>query len=321
MYAMKHTRRDCLIRGTVLALAGTGVIDGCTHLVPRYAALKTTNPRRAAVIWFSQTGHTRTIGKLIAYVLRAESLNVIEGDYRQFDASSLPAFDFIIAGSPVFYYRVPVNFRQWLSRIPPLDGIPAAAFVTFGGAGHNQHNTAFELLECLAERGALPLCIDMFSHMSAFAPTWSTGREARILRYRDLPNDTTFEAARAFARRALSIVRERQDVHVESRIAFWQLLKHMDLPWWTKLFCSKHAINRDNCIQCGKCEEVCPVGAVSYRDVRVDRSRCVFCMGCVNNCPTGAMEMTYAGSEVYGYREFLRRNNITLRVPLELTRK
>ncbi len=318
---MKGTRRECLQKGAVLALIGTGLIDGCTHLSPRYAVLKTENPRRAGVFWFSQTGHTKTIGKLIACVLRAEGLEVTEGDYRQFDASSLPSFDLIIAGSPVFYYRVPVNFRLWLSRIPRIDGIPAATFVTFGGAGNNQHNTAFELLECLVERGALPLCIDMFSHMSAFAPTWSSGREARILRYRDLPNEATFEAARAFARRALSIVRRREDVRVDTRITFWQILKHMDLPWWTKLFASKHAINRDNCIQCGKCEETCPVGAISYREYRIDRSSCVFCMGCVNNCPTGAMEMTYAGYEVYGYREFLRRNNITLRVPRELARK
>lgn len=308
-------------KGAVLALAGAGFIDGCAHLSPRFAGLKTANPRRAAVIWFSQTGHTKTIGRLAAQVLRAEGLEVAEGDYRQFDASMLPSFDLIIAGSPVFYFRVPANFRQWLSRIPRIDGIPAASFVTFGGAGNNQHNTAFELLECLVERGALPLCIDMFSHMSAFAPTWSTGREARILRYRDLPNEATFEAARNFARRSLSIVRQRAEVRIETRITFWQLVKHMDLPWWTKLFASKHAINRDNCIQCGKCEEVCPVGAVSYRDYRVDRNKCVFCVGCVNNCPTGAMEMTYSGSEVYGYREFLRRNHITLRVPPELVGK
>lgn len=318
---MKDTRREHLKKGAVLALASTGFFDGCTHLSPRYAALKTANPRRAGVFWFSQTGHTATIGKLIASVLRTEGLEVTEGDYRRFEISLIPSCDFIIVGSPVFYYRVPVNFRQWLSRIPRIDGIPAASFVTYGGSGNNQHNTAFELLECLASQGALPLCIDMFSHMSAFAPTWSTGREARILRYRDLPNEATFEAARAFARRALSIVRRREDVRIDTRITFWQLLKHMDLPWWTKLFASKHAINRDNCIQCGKCEEVCPVEAVSYQGYRVERGKCVFCLGCVNNCPTGAMEMTYAGSEVYGYREFLRRNNITLSIPPELDRK
>jgi ferredoxin/flavodoxin len=314
----KESRRSVIQKAAILGLMATAGETGCAHLSPRYEVLKTANPRRAAVIWFSQTGHTRTIGRLAAHVLRAEGLDVVDGDYRSFNESSLQSFDFIIAGSPVFYFCVPSNFRDWISHIPRIDGIPTAAFVTFGGAGHNQHNAAFELLENFTERGAVPLCIDMFAHMSAFAPTWSTGREARILRYRDLPNEATFEAARIFARRALSIVRRKENVRIERRIAFWQLLKHMNMPWWTKLFASKHAINRDTCIQCGTCQEVCPVGAVSYREYRVDRNKCIFCVGCVNNCPTGAMEMTYSGSEVYGYREFRRRHGITLRIPPEL---
>ncbi len=314
---MSDTRRTFLRKGSLLALSLTAVGQGCAHLEPRYQALKTANPRRGAVLWYSQTGHTSGMGRLMAHVLRSEGLEVAESDYRRFDASTLTSCDFIIIGSPVYYFRVPENLRRWISALPRLDGVPAAAYVTFGGAGHNQHNAAFELLESMTEKGALPVRMAAFSHMSTFAPTWSTGREARILRYRDLPNESTFESARSFARRALATVRARENVVIETEFSFWQALKRLDMPWWTKLMSGKHAINREKCIQCGACEEACPVGAVSYREYRVDRGRCIFCLGCVNNCPTGAMEMTYSGSEVYGYPEFLRRNGITLRKPRE----
>lgn len=315
---MNETRRSLLKKGALLALSAPAMAEGCAHLEPRYAGLKTANPRRAAIVWYSQTGHTEGMGRLMAHVLRGEGLEVTESDYRQFDAATLPSFDFIILGSPVYYFRVPENLRRWISALPQIGGIPAAAYVTFGGAGSNQHNAAYELLECLSEKGAIPIRMGAFAHMSAFAPTWSTGRSARILRYRDLPNEATFDAGRSFVREALSTVRSRGRVRIETEFSPWQTFKHMDWPWWTKLFVGKHGINREKCIQCGKCEAVCPAGAVSYRDYRVDRGRCILCVGCVNNCPTGAMEMTYTGSEVYGYLEFLRRNNITLRVPREL---
>lgn len=312
------TRRSFLKKSALLALAAPALADGCAHLEQRYAGLRTANPRKAAVLWYSQTGHTGGMGRLMAHTLRRDGLEVVESDYRRFDASSIAGFDFIIMGSPVYYYRVPENLRNWISSLPRIDGVPAAAYVTFGGAGGNQHNTAYELLECLADRGAIPVRLGAFAHMSAFALTWSSGREARVLRYRDLPDETTFDRARSFARDALATVRSRGQVRIEPEFSVYQTLKHLDLPWWTKLLSGKHAINREKCIQCGNCEAVCPVAAVSYQDYQVERGRCIFCLGCVNNCPAGAMEMTYTGSEVYGYREFLRRNNISLRVPREL---
>ena len=47
------------------------------------------------------------------------------------------------------------------------------------------------------------------------------------------------------------------------------------------------------CIQCGDCEEICPLGAltVSNRGIRIDRRRCNLCMKCVDVCPTGAISI------------------------------
>ena len=47
----------------------------------------------------------------------------------------------------------------------------------------------------------------------------------------------------------------------------------------------------DECINCGACEPVCPVDAISeQRDVRViDATLCTDCGACVDTCPVDAI--------------------------------
>ncbi len=49
--------------------------------------------------------------------------------------------------------------------------------------------------------------------------------------------------------------------------------------------------NPNKCIYCGACVGVCPVEALTLKDVRiyVDENKCISCGACVKICPTGAM--------------------------------
>jgi NAD-dependent dihydropyrimidine dehydrogenase PreA subunit len=50
-------------------------------------------------------------------------------------------------------------------------------------------------------------------------------------------------------------------------------------------------VDPDRCIACGKCEEVCPYGAVEVIDGNavIDPVLCHFCFRCVEICPEGAI--------------------------------
>ncbi|MGL4369931.1 MAG: EFR1 family ferrodoxin [Spirochaetota bacterium] len=280
--------------------------------------MKTTQPKKAAVLWYSQTGHTERYGRLIAKLLSKKGMKVTASDYRDFDISTLSSYDLIIAGSPVFYFEVPENFRKWLAGIPGLEGIPAAAYSTFGGEGGNQYNTAFSLLEFFTAKGAVPTAIDMFGNMSAFAPTWSMGNTKRTLAYKDRPDEQTYNRVRAFTAKVIDAVKAGKAAEIEKETTIKELFKGGGSIAFTKILIGNHHIDKKTCIECGTCVRKCPVTAIDLEKGTVS-SVCIACIGCVNNCPAGAMKMNFMGKPVYGFKELLKRNNIVIKEPAELS--
>jgi flavodoxin len=197
------SRKGFILSGTVLAagLFIAGKMKG--RNVRLKSTMKEGSIRKALVTWYSQTGNTARIGRAMAGAWKAKGLQVESGDYREIDRNSIGKYDIIAVGTPVFYYEVPENLRQWLESIPAITGIPVVPFVTFGGAGGNQQNTMAELGNLLASRGGVPVGARGFSAMSTYAITWSMGNTERILRYRSLPDANSGKEAADFAHDSL----------------------------------------------------------------------------------------------------------------------
>jgi len=51
-------------------------------------------------------------------------------------------------------------------------------------------------------------------------------------------------------------------------------------------------INKDECVACGACVDVCPEDAITCDDVAVvDEEKCLDCGACVDECPSDAITM------------------------------
>jgi ferredoxin/flavodoxin len=303
-----------------------GVLTGIEGRVTRSSILANaaeipianTDPRKALVLWYSQTGHTARIGRLLAKTLESEGLTVDCGPMAKTDPAEVVGYDLLIFGTPVQYMDVPANVTKWLSALPDLTGIPAASWVTFGGPGDNYYNTACGVLELVAEKNAVPVGLDTFGNMSTFAPTWSAlGSVDRILEYRDRPNRQTYEKARQYARTIVKNVRERKPFEVEREFSISGALTIINPMWWSKQLINRHEIDLDKCVGCYTCSDTCPVGAISPDYDEVDRSACLACLGCINNCPEGAIVMEYLCRPVYGWKRFCKENNIEIPEPRE----
>ncbi len=316
MKSRRNFLKDAAISGTALALTGTVAAE-----IKSAEPIKNRTPRRAAVVWYSQAGHTGRVGRLIAARWKKAGLHVDAADYRDFDPAWFAEADLVAAGSPVFYYEVPLNFRKWLAKIPAIRGVAAAAFVTFGGEGGNQYNTVCGLMELLSEKGAVPVGIQTFGNMSTFSPTWSSGNTARVLKYRHLPDESTYRNIRAYADLVLGRVKEGKPATVKKKFDFRESIRGGVSIWGTKLLMSNFTIDQKKCINCGTCVEKCPSGAVDLDKKKMDSRKCIACMGCVNNCPAGAVNMTFWGRRMYGFGKLLKDNGVSIREPEELSAK
>jgi len=51
-------------------------------------------------------------------------------------------------------------------------------------------------------------------------------------------------------------------------------------------------INKEKCVGCGICVNICPVNAISIEDGKasIDQEKCIHCGKCLNICPTNAIE-------------------------------
>lgn len=314
-------RRTFLKKGSLALLALSTSASLFPSGVRAGTDLAAANPKTAAVIWYSQTGNSERTGRLIAETFHRMGLNVTASDYRDFDRGSIGAYDLIVAGSPVYYYDVPENFKRWLKNLPEITGKPCAAYVTFGGPGGNQHNTVCTLAALLAEKGGVPIGMESFGNMSSFAITWSYGNQARVLAYKHLPDDTAYDRMRTYARLILARVHQGHGMAIEKDCDLRELIKNSPSIWGTKLFITHHTIDGSKCIQCGTCLKKCPVNAIDLEKNHVDTDACIACLGCVNNCPAGAVHMEFMGKKVYGYHDFLEENHIRIQLPEELKKQ
>ena len=317
---MTLSNRRSFLKCSAAALASTVAASGaggCAGKEDREKSFtpKTFSPKKPLVLWYSQAGHTRRIGRVLAHTFRKRGLACTAADIRDVRVDQLPSFDLIVVGTPVFYYDVPEHPARILQDIPRIDGTPAASFTTYGGPGNNQHNTAVSILEKLQARGGVPIDLETFGNMSTFAPTWSIGNRERVLAYKHLPNRETYAKAREFAARILGNLEQKRVLALSREVTFDNFMKHLAPIWFTKLLIGEHSIDGDMCIGCGTCVEKCPVDAAHPEESRIDRDRCVACMGCINNCPEQAVKMVFMGHDVYGFQEFLKQSGVSIVEP------
>ena len=53
------------------------------------------------------------------------------------------------------------------------------------------------------------------------------------------------------------------------------------------------SIDKEKCVGCGVCRDVCPAHAITIENGRahIDRGRCIHCFCCQEFCPRGAMQV------------------------------
>ena len=311
-----NTRRTFLKKAALLwtALIITPALNALSKITFRFKS-KGRPLERVLVLWYSQTGHTQRIGRLLGHVFQDMGFWTTASEIRDFNPRDMGEYDFIIIGTPVFYYDTPLYVKEWIGSSPDLHAIPVASFVTFGGPEGDQYNAASNILNLLSAKGGIPVGLDTFLNMGAFPLSWSA---EGVQKHKHLPDEDTFDQARNYARSLIERVQQEKIFKVDKKVTLRRLSTTFDLRYWTKLSIKNHSIDKETCINCGTCVEKCPVKAIDLGAYSVNTDVCVLCFGCINNCPAQAVVMEYKGERIYGFNEFLKRNNIIIKEPREL---
>ena len=312
-----NTRRDFIKKSAIVGAALCLPLSLTRESQAAYPDLKTHAPKKALILWYSQTGLTRRYARLIGCILKGRNLTVDEYELQEFNKKMLPNYDLIIIGTPVFYYDTPSNVSEWLKTIPSIKGTPVAAFVSFGGPEGNQNNASCHILKILAEKGGVPIGRDAFRNVTTYpTPKWDSVNQRSG---QHLPNAATFDQVRRFTADMLERITRNETVSIGYEMATREVLRALPLVWMNKKAISKHTVDSQKCIGCGTCVRKCPTKAINPFKQIVDRDKCLACFGCLNNCPADAVVMEYRGERLYGFPEYLKRNKITIIEPPEFS--
>lgn len=277
--------------------------------------LKTRDPKRALILYYSQTGLTWRYGRLIGCGLKNKGLTVDTLNMPDMKKERLADYDLIIVGSPVFYYDIPPNVCDWLADLPSIKGTPVAAFVSFGGPEGNQHNAVCHALQLLSNAGGAAVGMDAFRSIPAYpTPKWDSPNQIAA---EHLPNEATYDQVRRFTDQVIARVGRGETIAFGEEFALREFVKILPLIWLNKKAISLHTVDPEKCIKCRTCVKKCPVAAIDPEARKVDRDKCLACFGCLNNCPAGAVIIEYRGERLYGFLEYLRRKKLTIAEPSE----
>jgi len=238
---------------------------------------------RSLIVHFSQGGTTQRVAEAIAAGLRGAGCTVDLCNLARAVPPATTGYDLLGIGSPAYYFRPPFKVMDYLEGLPPLDGLPAFAFVLHGSY---RGDTGTLIRRALAVKGATELgyfhCLgsDMFlgylRRGFLFSPGHPTLNELTAAR----------EFGRAVARRACSPPGQdpapRFIYRLERFLSNRWLARHL----YSRLFRADPAL----CDSCDICAKLCPTGNITVQDRHVRWGRdCLLCVTCEMKCPRDAI--------------------------------
>jgi len=238
------------------------------------------------LVYFSPTGTTKAVVQGIARGIdqsNVELIDITRPDARK-QSIRTSEHDLLIIGVPVYIGRVPAHVTEWLHAIN-AHNTPAVCVVVYGNRAYE--DALIELKDLLAQRGCKPIAGAAYIGKHSFSSD-------EIPTDQDRPDASDLHHAEIFGRKiqeklnTIPSVDQISDVTIPGSHPYRGEPCHpyrRDSKFWNVDFIAVG----DECVQCGICAEVCPVGAVDPENSSViDTEKCITCCACIKHCPNKA---------------------------------
>lgn len=237
------------------------------------------------IISFSGTGHTTICGDYIKehfmslghqvdrYVIKHDKLFTYNPD----------DYDLIGFGYPIHAFNVPEYFNKFIKNLPPLKNKKKYfIFKVSGEPFHFNDSSSYHIYKKLKKKG-----YELYAEKHFLMPY------NIMFRYRDAIAKQMYLYLKPLTKAfVLGIVNEDPEI-IKYRFATKVLSFFLRIEWIApKLNSPFIHIKKKKCIDCHKCMNECPTGAVFINkkgNIRVKASKCAMCMRCAMDCPTDAI--------------------------------
>lgn len=239
------------------------------------------------IVSFSPTGKSfnamRKLGELLGRDFKEIDLCSLKEREKKTEFKS---DDFVIIGSPVYG-----------GRIPPVEGLflnifgentPCVVCSCFGNRDYD--DALLELKNKVELQGfkCIGACALVIPHVYS-----------KVLG-KDRPDEKDIEEMKGFAEKINEKLRtgDLSEITVKGNFPYkeWKMNGNVPVP-------------DENCIKCGKCAAVCPVGAISNTDFRDDEKLCIRCTKCLYVCPISCRKMDFSAVTKRLEENFSRRKD------------
>ena len=241
---------------------------------------------RILICYFSATGNTENIGRIIGETLSGLGANVEMKDVTLPSSRTAPVdmaeYDAAVFGAPIHSMRAPRVMREYLAGIDGL-GKKCAMYFTYGG--FQVHPTHYSTQQILKGGG-----FEVVG--SADFPCPHSYNQGGWPMMKDRPYESDIEVARQYADRIFrrftgedpGVVGDLdRGPYSEEQLESFESVKYKVV---TKLPTRDGA----ECQMCGLCEEQCPVGAMDMDAGQADGT-CMTCFRCVRDCPDEVLKI------------------------------
>ena len=237
-------------------------------------------------VYFSPTGTTGRVVEEAAKVMADElkvalrTFDFTLPDNRR-DTIGFTKADLVIFGTPVYAGRVPNKTLPEIQRIFEGGDALAVPLVTFGNRSYD--NALIELRNELESRGFHTVAGGAFVAEHAFSNKLAEGR----------PNEADLHMIRAFAKDIVAKVAAMKEIPPPIPVKGTEPIPPYYQPLGTDgrpaVFLKAKPKITEECIKCGKCVHVCPVGSITCDDGWKVKGICIKCQACIKACPVGAI--------------------------------
>lgn len=269
---------------------------------------------RICGLYFSPTGTTRTVvSHLLQYAVRkCPEVQQEELDFtlpvNRVSAPAFQASDLVFVGLPVYAGRLPNLLLKFLNAFSG-GGAWAVPVVLFGNRSYG--NALIELRDLLENTGFHTVAAAAFVGQHSFSDRLAQGR----------PDANDLGKAELFVQDIIEKINEpfrtenRLPVPVPGEGApdYGGYYKPLDDSGHTVNMLKVKPVTSDSCIGCKRCAEVCPMGAIDFRDVTHVPGICIKCNACIKVCSVQAKKLvddSYLGHLRYLENTYTSRSEV-----------